>query len=224
MKTIKAYKYGLNHLLILDTENKTRQLVYMERDFETDDTTRITKATINKYRKDYEKNRWNTYVITSPILANFSNDEEERELHKQKANSIFVGEYESIEELKQDIKEMYDATQVIRKENHFVNFESSLLEVLNSFIVGEQLKDEKEIEIAKAIKERKMKKLLDDFNNEYDFLYSNSDRVAGYDEAVKAFDEFLATTKGRELIQKFVTYRGDIISSDREAAAFMFAL
>ena len=41
-----------------------------------------------------------------------------------------------------------------------------------------------------------MKKLLDDFNNEYDFLYSNRDIVAGYDEAVKAFDEFLATAEG----------------------------
>lgn len=69
-----------------------------------------------------------------------------------------------------------------------------------------------------------MKKLLEDFNNEYDFLYSNRDRVAGYDEAVKAFDEFLATTEGKELVQKFVAYRGDIISSDREAASFMFAL
>ena len=69
-----------------------------------------------------------------------------------------------------------------------------------------------------------MKKLLDDFNSEYDFLYSNSDRVAGYDEAVKAFDEFLETAEGKELVQEFVTYRRDFISSDREAAAFMFAL
>ena len=69
-----------------------------------------------------------------------------------------------------------------------------------------------------------MKKLLDDFNNEYDFLYANRDRVAGYGEAVKAFDKFLATAEGKELVLKFVAYRGDIISSDREAAAFMFAL
>ena len=76
----------------------------------------------------------------------------------------------------------------------------------------------------KHTKEKKMKKLLDDFNNEYDFLYSNSDKVAGYDEAVKAFDEFVATIGGKELVQKFAEYRGDIISSDREAASFMFAL
>ena len=69
-----------------------------------------------------------------------------------------------------------------------------------------------------------MKKLLNDFNNEYDFLYSNCDRVAGYKEAVKAFDKFLATAEGKKIVQKFVAYRGDVISSDREAAAFMFAL
>ena len=70
-----------------------------------------------------------------------------------------------------------------------------------------------------------MKKLLDDFNNEYDFLYSNSDKyVAGYNEAVRAFDKFLTTAEGKELVQKFVAYRGDFISSDREAAAFMFVL
>lgn len=69
-----------------------------------------------------------------------------------------------------------------------------------------------------------MKKLLDDFMNEYILLYSANDRVAGYSEAVKAFDELLATTEGKKLIQEFVAYRGDFISSDREAAAFMFAL
>lgn len=69
-----------------------------------------------------------------------------------------------------------------------------------------------------------MKKLLEDYNKEYDFLYSNRDRVAGYDEAVEAFDKFVATAEGKELVQTFVAYRGDFISSDREAAAFMFAL
>lgn len=153
VKPIKAYSYSLNHLFILDTESKTRQMVLMRRDLETGDTTRITKATVNKYRKDYEINGWNTYVVTSPILANFSDDEEERELHKNRSKNMFIGEYESIEELKEDFKKMYDATQVIRQKNHFVNFASSLLDVLNSFITGKSLTDKKEIEIAKALKE-----------------------------------------------------------------------
>ena len=60
------------------------------------------------------------------------------------------------------------------------------------------------------------------FDKEYEFLYDNDDRVAGYMEAVSAFDEF--ATQHKKFISDFVKYRGDFISSDREAAAFMFAL
>lgn len=152
MKPIKAYKYILNHLFIIDTETKTSQLIRMQRDLETDSTKKITKATINKHRKDYEKNYFNTYVITSPILANFADDEEERELHRQRASSAFVGEYESMEELKNDFRRMYDATQPIREDHHFANFASSLLDVMNSFVTRKSLTDKREIEIAKALK------------------------------------------------------------------------
>jgi hypothetical protein len=65
-------------------------------------------------------------------------------------------------------------------------------------------------------------KFAEQFQKEYNFLYDNYDRVAGYDEAVEAFDEFAPAH--RDFIGKFVEYRGDFISSDREAAAFMFAL
>lgn len=60
------------------------------------------------------------------------------------------------------------------------------------------------------------------FSNEYEFLYEHDDRVAGYGEAVEAFDDFIK--KHREFVMEFVQYRGDLVSSDREAAAFMFAL
>ena len=60
------------------------------------------------------------------------------------------------------------------------------------------------------------------FQKEYNFLYENDDNVAGYKEAVEAFDEFLKENKN--FVCEFVKYRGDFISSDREAAAFMFAL
>ena len=42
------------------------------------------------------------------------------------------------------------------------------------------------------------------------------------DEAVNAFDDF-AKSHGN-FIKEFVQYRRDFISSDREAAAFMFAM
>ena len=67
-----------------------------------------------------------------------------------------------------------------------------------------------------------IEKFLEEFRKEYKFLYENRDRVAGYDEAVTAFDEFLKTNK--EFVREFVLFRGDLVSSDREAAAFMFAM
>lgn len=60
------------------------------------------------------------------------------------------------------------------------------------------------------------------FKKEYSFLYENNDNVAGYSEAVTAFDDFLK--KHNQFVGEFVKLRGDFISSDREAAAFMFAL
>ena len=66
--------------------------------------------------------------------------------------------------------------------------------------------------------------LLEKFNQEYSFLYDTRDHVAGFSEAVEAFDESLKSEKFRELVAKFVEYRLDFISSDREAGAFMFAL
>lgn len=61
------------------------------------------------------------------------------------------------------------------------------------------------------------------FKKEYKFLYENYDRVAGFDEAVDAFDEFIQHENGINFVREFNRYREDIISSDREAGAFMFA-
>lgn len=60
------------------------------------------------------------------------------------------------------------------------------------------------------------------FCENYTFLYDVMDKVAGFNEAVKAFDEFLKENK--EFVSEFAEFRGDIIASDREAAAFMFTL
>lgn len=60
------------------------------------------------------------------------------------------------------------------------------------------------------------------FNKEYSFLYENGDNVAGYNEALMAFDLFVE--KNKSFVRKFVEHRMDFISSDREAVAFMFAL
>lgn len=65
-------------------------------------------------------------------------------------------------------------------------------------------------------------RFLEEFRKEYDFLYESHDNVAGYDEAVTAFDDFAIKHSG--FVCGFAEFRGDVISSDREAAAFMFAM
>jgi hypothetical protein len=70
-----------------------------------------------------------------------------------------------------------------------------------------------------------MEKLLEQFNKEYDFIYDAEERgsyVAGYDEALEYGDELIRS--GADIVGKFVNYRGDFLSSDREVVAFAFAL
>lgn len=59
------------------------------------------------------------------------------------------------------------------------------------------------------------------FDNEYELLYDSYDNIAGFDDAVKFFNEEIMP-KHRAFVIEFAEYRGDIISSDREAAAFSF--
>lgn len=65
---------------------------------------------------------------------------------------------------------------------------------------------------------------LKQFEKEYNFLYDNRDAVAGYEEAVAAFDDGMRKEWFRDFVGAFCKFRGDFISSDREAAAFCFAL
>lgn len=67
-----------------------------------------------------------------------------------------------------------------------------------------------------------MEKFCEQFQKEYNFLYDCRGYVAGYDEAVSAFDRFQADHA--DFVREFAQYRGDVVSSDRECAAFMFAL
>ena len=61
------------------------------------------------------------------------------------------------------------------------------------------------------------------FQKEYEFLYEN-EHVAGCREAVEAFGRACNGESFRRFVAQFAKFRGDLISSDREAAAFMFAL
>lgn len=64
---------------------------------------------------------------------------------------------------------------------------------------------------------------LDRFRDEYEFLYEARDRVAGYDEAVAEFDKTIAASENfAKFVREFAAYRENPVTSDREAAAFMF--
>ena len=60
------------------------------------------------------------------------------------------------------------------------------------------------------------------FQKEYDFLYEHDDRVAGYHEALSFGDDFIKAHP--DFVNEFNAYRQDFLSSDREVAAFAFAL
>lgn len=69
-----------------------------------------------------------------------------------------------------------------------------------------------------------IEKFLRKFQKEYKFLYDNYDNVAGFRDAVKEFDFRIHHDIGfSRMVQEFARYRKDFISSDREAAAYMFA-
>ena len=67
-----------------------------------------------------------------------------------------------------------------------------------------------------------VREFLMEFNAMYDHLYRNGDHVVGFEEAVEEFDKF--QVNHHEFISEFAKFRNDLVSSDREAAAFMFTL
>ena len=63
------------------------------------------------------------------------------------------------------------------------------------------------------------------FGENYEMIYNaqaNGTYVAGYDEAVEAGDAFIKAHP--DFVREFAEYRGDVLSSDREVAAFMVTL
>lgn len=74
------------------------------------------------------------------------------------------------------------------------------------------------------ISDSEIQKILEKIKEEYKFLYDNRDQVAGYDEAVAAYDDFIQKPEFMEFVRRLVAKRGDFFSSDREIGALMFAL
>lgn len=68
-----------------------------------------------------------------------------------------------------------------------------------------------------------IEKFLRKFRKEYKFLYDNYDNVTGFRDAVNEFDYRIRyDSRFNRMVQEFALYCNDFISSDREAAAYMF--
>lgn len=65
-------------------------------------------------------------------------------------------------------------------------------------------------------------RFLKKFDKVYAFLYDCHDQVAGFQEAMSVGDWFINNRK--EFIREFNEARGDILSSDREVAAFGYVM
>lgn len=76
----------------------------------------------------------------------------------------------------------------------------------------------------KVLEPISMPDVVKKFNEEYEFLYDNNDRVAGYNEALQFGDKFIADERNRDFVRAFNKARGDLITSDREVVAFAFTL
>lgn len=75
------------------------------------------------------------------------------------------------------------------------------------------------------IKSCDIARFLDKFKSNYKWLYSGADSMSGYYELVETFDTLLQANESFKLfVGCFVDYREDIISSDREAAAFVITM
>lgn len=67
-----------------------------------------------------------------------------------------------------------------------------------------------------------IKKFLEKFNQNYDFLYENGENVSGYHDALKYGESALNSRP--EFVRQFCAALGDFICSDTEVAAFGFTL
>jgi len=68
-----------------------------------------------------------------------------------------------------------------------------------------------------------MSELLNAFGQEYERLYNSRDNAPGYRDAVAWFDAHQEDPGVVEHRNALIRERQDLLSSDREAAAFVFA-
>ena len=69
-----------------------------------------------------------------------------------------------------------------------------------------------------------MCKIVEKMQEFYDELYANEEYDVMFDEANKVYDEFESAYDDTDFMKSFNSIRKDIITSDREALAFLLAI
>ena len=69
-----------------------------------------------------------------------------------------------------------------------------------------------------------MCKIVEKMQEFYDELYTNEEYDVLFDEANKVYDEFESAYSETDFMKSFNSIRKDIITSDREALAFLLAI
>lgn len=153
MKKITVYQYSLNNLHVINKEDKKHGIHYLSKDIKINDESmkRVTKATVNKHLKDYDKQPFNAWVTTSPLLSVFADNLETKEKHKKLCGSKRLASFNSYQELEDYFNDLYNKTESIRKNNHFANFQSSLMEVITKMNGKDIILNNKELMLLEAL-------------------------------------------------------------------------
>lgn len=170
--------------------------------------------------------------------------EPKKEAEKEDKDSTVDTKEEKKEKVNESAGLFYQAIEAVKKDwNDVDKDEDKLFDIcvdnaklfgIDPNVLMKRVQKEEELEESKEIGTLDTKTVedinsvnMDDFakqySKEYQFLYDNNDNVAGYREAVDAFEEDMKHPKFQEFVGKFITHRGDLLSSDREVAAFEFA-
>ena len=94
------------------------------------------------------------------------------------------------------------------------------ISTFDDFVVNESSKDE----VLKQTINANIQSFQQHFEEEYGFLYDNDDDVPGYDKALDEYDAMIKNKNFIKFVDEFKQYARYDLSTDREVAAFMFAL
>lgn len=122
---LKVYQFLLDRVLIFDqpknTMIETRPLYIMKGERENMLQHRITKATVNKYRRNWH------FVVSKFILSVYAPDEVSVWDQKRVENA-FIGEFENWNALEDYFKSLLEQTKAEREELVYIEWATELVE------------------------------------------------------------------------------------------------